>query len=125
MRGKKTDKQILRESEALDKSYAESDKFHAEQFEKFLRENFEALCRRTDYPKLGYIIDRLNKLEIPCCLHGSTAHAEHILWVQKTHLDKAAEVLEERHGRYRLDDVRDDHPKFNEFKDVKPDAIEE
>ena len=78
------------------------------------------LCKRTNYPKLGYIIDKLKRHHIPCRFNGRSFHADHILEVPEHLYVLAMGVLEERHGRYRLDDVRDDHPKFNDYAEVRP-----
>jgi len=84
---------------------------------------WETLCRRTNYPKLGYIIAKLKEKGIPCRFSGfRTFHADHILLVPKYLYLEASEILDERHGRYRLDDVRDDHPKFLPYNGIKPET---
>ena len=55
--------------------YAEAAKFDEVQQEKWLKANFVAFCRRTERPKLGYIIHRLNLAGIACILHGDSFHA--------------------------------------------------
>lgn len=77
------------------------------------------LCKRTNYPKLGYIIARLKERGIACRLFGESWHAP-ILEVDRSKLGEAWQLLGEKHGRYALDDLRDDNPKFATYADVKP-----
>ena len=113
----------------LDRAYAEADAFHARWFDEWVRKEFEILCKRTDYPKLGYVISRLNDLGIPCLLHGKSGHAAHILWVEKSRAREAWSLLAEKSkatiGGKSLDEIRDDHPCFRDYAGVKPDSIEE
>jgi hypothetical protein len=81
---------------------------------------FVTLCKRTNYPKLGYIIHELNEKGIACRFNGESFHADHILEVVESRIDDASAILDERHGRYTLDNVRDDHPKFLPYADVRP-----
>lgn len=96
---------------------------------------WETLCRRTEYPKLGYIIHRLKCLNIPCrfqcCANGlvRTFHASRILEVPSDRHTEAWIVLGERwskagqpnpRGMTNLDDMPDDHPAFAPFSDIQP-----
>jgi len=112
----------------LDACYAEAAKFDAKQYDKWVSKNFEIFCKRTDYPKLGYIISRLNTLGIPCLLHSASFHAEHILWIPNDDAlrDKAWNVLAERRVAWpgkRLDDMPDDHRYFLSYANVKPEPL--
>jgi hypothetical protein len=80
---------------------------------------YAMLCKRTNYPKLGYVIHKLKEQGIACRLFGESWHAP-ILEVDRSKLGEAWQVLGEKHGRYALDDVRDDHPKFLPYAEVTP-----
>lgn len=75
--------------------------------------------KRTNYPKLGYIINRLKAKGVACRLNGASWHAP-ILEVDAAKLDQAWAILGEKIGRYPLDDVRDDLPRFQPFSEEKP-----
>jgi hypothetical protein len=83
-------------------------------------DNWALLCKRTNYPKLGYIIHRLKSEKIACRFNGESWHADYRLEVEASREADAWKILRERHGRYRLDDVRDDHPKFLPYEEQKP-----
>lgn len=92
--------------------------------------NWQLLCKRTDYPKLGYIIHRLRKLGIATRFSGRSFHAEHILEVDAERFGEAWALLGENMrsplaalaGRkVTLDDMPDDHPLFYDYRDVQPD----
>jgi hypothetical protein len=87
------------------------------------------LCKRTEYPKLGYIIKRLERMGIAHTFEYndkgeeiSSLHAEHILLVDEARADEAWALLSERwskaagkpstRGRTTLDDMPDDSPCF-------------
>lgn len=57
-------------------------------------------CKRTEYPKLGYIIHRLNEAGIACTFNDGNEvhsfHAEHILLVDENRADDAWNLLRER-----------------------------
>lgn len=112
-------------SRDLDACYAEATKFDAKKFDQWVRKNFEIFCKRTDYPKLGYIISRLNALGIPCLLHGESFHAENILWVSKEgkNYEKAYKIFNEKCVGKRLDDIPDDHWFFDPYASVKPEPL--
>lgn len=80
---------------------------------------FAQFTKRTNYPKLGYIIYRLKEQGIACRLNGESWHAP-ILEVDAAKLGEAWQVLGEKHGRYSLDDLRDDNPKFLPFSEERP-----
>ncbi len=97
---------------------------------------WETLCRRTNYPKLGYLIYRLKRMGIKCrfarCAKGlsRTFHADRILEVQSDLFDEAWRLLGERwstigvepnpRGRTTLDDMPDDHWVFKQHKEERP-----
>ena len=62
---------------------------------------FVTFCKRTDYPKLGYLIYRLKEMGIPCRFASNenglirSFHASHILEVDEVHLEKADALLSE------------------------------
>lgn len=102
--------------------------------------NFVTFCKRTDYPKLGYIIFRLKALGIPCRFASNelgflrSFHADYILEVDEASLEQADALLAEKwskkgepssRGRTRLDDIPDDHPCFFPYRDESPDDGEE
>jgi hypothetical protein len=83
--------------------------------------NWTLLCKRTDYPKLGYIIFRCRELGIRTRFKGSSFHALHCLEIDAERQADGLHLLSEIHGAYALDDMRDDHPKFKPFADEVPD----
>jgi hypothetical protein len=99
-------------------------------------QKWETLCRRTEYPKLGYIIYRLKQAGVPCKFAGyGSFHASNILLVDEAHADAAGEIMAEKwsknrgvasdRGRTTLDDMPDDHPAFQEYSDEKPNGDDE
>lgn len=86
----------------------------------------EFLCRRTDYPKLGYIIHCLNETGIPSVQHGDSFHAP-LLWVRKDCKERAGAILgqvfdgDPEDKPQTVDDVDDDDPTFDEYASAKPD----
>lgn len=99
------------------------------------------LCKRTDYPKLGYIIHRLDEMGIACSFeYGKDGreirsfHADHILMVESQRFDEAWKLLGEKwsmkrgcqdtRGKTMLDEMPDDHPAFVKYADVEPMAEE-
>lgn len=124
MKHKKIDPRVI-EAEALDKKYAEAFEFDRKQFERWLREKFVLMCKRTDFPKLGYIIHRLNELGIPCILYGRSFHADNCLWVDESRAQEAWDILSEKFGKKRLDDIRDDDPRFERYVAERPELLEE
>lgn len=114
---------LLAEVEALDRAYTEAAVFDAEQLDKWLRREAEAVCCRTEYPKLGYLIRRFNEQSIPSMLHGETRDAP-ILYVRKDYAAAAWVILGERsapRSRRTLDDIRDDDPRFYAYGRTRPD----
>jgi len=75
--------------------------------------------RRTNRPKLGYLIHRLKAAGIPCRFGVPSWHAP-TLEVPDERLAEAGKILDERIGRYCLDDIRDDHPRFRPYGDEEP-----
>ena len=104
----------------LDAAYTQAARFDAQQFYKWLDRNCVVFTKRTDFPKLGYLIHRLNEAGIPSVQHGDSWHAP-LLWVRKQD-EKAADAIlvSNYHGR-RLDDVSDDAPSFRAYADTQPD----
>lgn len=93
------------------------------QYEAWLSAATERLTKRTDYPKLGYIIHRLNELGIPSVLHGQSAHGP-ILLVAREFVDRAWDVLSEKwtpRARKTIDDLDDEDERFDGFGGVSPD----
>jgi len=85
--------------------------------------------KRTEFPKLGYIIDWCRTQGIPTRIVKHSMHAP-ILEVPEHFLGKANRVLEEkvtktgrrsRFGHSRFDDIEDDHAMFVGFEHTKPD----
>lgn len=77
-------------------------------------EQWTLFTKRTNDPKLSYLEHRLDQLKIPHRRNGESFHAP-ILEVAAEHLERANAILEERIGRYRLDDIRDDARRFLPF----------
>jgi len=75
--------------------------------------------RRTNFPKLEYLIQRLKDAGVPCRLNGESAHAP-ILEVPEECADTAWDLLSEKFGDLTLDDAEDDHPHFTKFGSVRP-----
>jgi len=97
------------------------------------------LLRRTEYPKLGYLIRRFEDAGIPCRFERSadgklmrTFHSSHILQIPDDMGPQAWKILDEPWARIRgapslrgsttLDDMPDDHPAFAPFANVVPQA---
>ena len=69
------------------------------------------LCKRTEEPKLSWIEMELDKLDIPHQRNGKSWHAP-ILEVPEDKEMAANAILMRRIGRYTVDDIRDDHPRW-------------
>lgn len=102
----------------LDRAYAEASAFDAAMFDKWIHENFTILCKRTERPKLGHFIKRLNDAGICCVEHGASWHAP-LLWVMRADYAAAAAVTIDVPG---LDDMPDDDESFLPDANTKPDA---
>jgi hypothetical protein len=117
---------VLREVENLERRYGQAQAFDDAQKDKWLRRVSKVFTKRTDFPKLGYIIHRLNELGIPSALWGKSFHGP-ILRVHKDFVDEAWRVLDEpvvMGGRWRageLDDIEDDDPVFYAYEKMRPD----
>lgn len=68
--------------------------------------------KRTDDPKLAWVERQLDVLNIPHRRKGESFHAP-ILEVPASELDRAESILSARVGRYSVDDIRDDHPRWS------------
>jgi hypothetical protein len=79
-------------------------------------------CKRTNYPKLGYIIHKLNEKGIPCVMHGESWHAP-ILCVPAQFEESADEILTAQFGSRILDEVEDDYSAFIDYDHVKPNPL--
>jgi hypothetical protein len=112
----KTDDERLKAAEALDAAYAAADKFDAAMLDKWVEEKFERFTKRTDYPKLGWVIGQLNDLGIASIVHGRSFHAP-ILYVERGKLDQAWTILQGE-----IDDMDDDDDMFADCADVRPDV---
>lgn len=94
---------------------------------------YVTLCKRTNFPKLGYIIHQLNIQNISCCLDGQSFHAP-ILKVDESKWNQAFEILLQKwnktgfpsqNARTKLDDMPDDHNCFNMYANIKPQSYKE
>lgn len=94
-------------------------------------EPWEPICRRTEYPKLGYIIARFEGEGIRCRFATqdgkvlSTFHAGHILEVPAADAPRAWAILEEpslcpEHTGETLDETPDDHSAFAFYDNTRP-----
>jgi hypothetical protein len=70
-------------------------------------------CKRTNEPKLSWIERQLDKRNIPHRRNGESFHAP-ILEVPEKHESEAEGILMVRVGRYTIDDIRDDHPRWTD-----------
>lgn len=99
--------------------------------------DWETLCKRTDYPKLGYIIYRLKLAGIPCQFETDengnrigSFHADNILQVAADRAEDAWKIMGEKwskasgaassRGRTTLDEMPDDHPAFRGYMGERP-----
>lgn len=84
------------------------------------------LCKRTEYPKLGYIIFKLKQMGVPCRFNGRSFHADHILEVDANRISDAWKVLDDKphiggkKRRKSLDDIPDDFPPFYPYMNELP-----
>lgn len=69
--------------------------------------------KRTNDPKLAWIERQLDLLNVPHRRNGESFHAP-ILEVSHFDIDKAETILSRRIGRYTVDDIRDDHPRWSQ-----------
>ncbi len=107
-----------------------------------MTQNWGTLCKRTEYPKLGYIIHRLKKAGIGCKFltdsDGNVIrsfHADNILLVDADKEAAAWGIMGEkwskatgqpsRRGRTTLDNMPDDHPAFSGYEHETPGDDEE
>lgn len=89
---------------------------------------WELLCKRTNYPKLGYIIYRLQQAGIPYKLSEGSFHADPLLYVDKVYFLLANHLLGERwsktkrcpnaKGKTTLGDMPDDDKCFTQFATI-------
>ena len=112
------EKAFLDQEKALDDAYAQAAEADEKGHDEWVRKNFEVLTRRTDYPKLGYIIHCLNENGIACIVHGESAHAP-ILWVEVGEYNNAFNLTI---SNTELDEKPDDHPDFEQYMDTSPDT---
>lgn len=108
----------------LDALYASSHDYDTKRFNEWIERTTVGITKRTEYPKLGYIIHRYNEAGIPSILHGQSRDAP-ILRVPKEYEDRAWDILGEKmtpRAKKTLDDIRDDDPRFMAFYNVTPDT---
>jgi hypothetical protein len=117
-----TDQEKIEAANKLDQQYAEAEAFDKKQFEAWLEENTVVFTKRTNFPKLGYIIHLLNEEGIPSALYGESFHAP-ILRVAKGQEDAAWRILMANfpQAAKALDDVEDDDPYFQKYASTTPD----
>ena len=113
-----TDEEILADSERLDKAYAEAYEHDMRHHDMYVKDNFNKLTRRTNFPKLGYFIHLLNEQGIACIIHGESAHAP-MLWVEKDYYNAAYDLTI---GNDELDEIDDEDPQFIEYNSTQPDT---
>ena len=99
----------------LESCYEEAALMDEHLFESWIRGHMTVLCRRTEQPKLGYIVSQLNRAAIPCSIVGSSFHAP-LLWVPSDFLEDAHAILDP------IDDEEDDSPSFQGYSNTKPDS---
>ena len=99
----------------LDTAYVEAAEFDRKMFGAWLARNAVMFTKRTEFPKLGYLIHLLNEAGIPSALHGDSFHAP-LLWVAKDRINEAEKILTPR-----LDNAPDDARRFAEYANVQPD----
>jgi hypothetical protein len=78
--------------------------------------DYVLFCKRTNEPKLSWIERQLDKHGIPHRRNGNSFHAP-ILEVATGFESQANEILMQRVGRYTIDDIRDDHPRWMQDAD--------
>jgi hypothetical protein len=113
---KLSDTELLRAAQDLDAAYAGAAEFDAKMLAEWIEKKFERFTKRTEYPKLGYIIHQLNEAGIASIIHGSSFHAP-LLYVERGKLDEAWAILTPA-----LDELDDDDPSFTEYVNEKPDT---
>ncbi len=90
------------------------------------RKTWVTFSRRTDYPKLGYLIHRFRNAGIACRFAATPSFHAPILQVLTTDLDLADQILVERYGvagkmsLLTLDDLPDNHISFAPFAHLTP-----
>ena len=72
--------------------------------------------KRTEYPKLGWLIAQLQEQDIPCAIIGDSFHAP-ILKVLSADEDRAWEILDP------VDDIEDDDEGFEGFDPRVPEIL--
>jgi hypothetical protein len=78
---------------------------------KIVNPSWVLFTKRTEDPKLAWIEGELDKLGIPHRRHGESRDAP-ILEVPANRELEAEGILMRRVGRYTIDDIRDDHPRW-------------
>jgi hypothetical protein len=121
---KSDEKRFMSEVKAEEAAHAGTHDFDAKQRAKWIEANTEVVCKRTDFPKLGYIIHRFNEAGIPSILWGESWHAP-ILRVHKDYADQAWDILGEKkskRSKKTLDDLADNLSIFSEYGRTVPDT---
>ena len=75
--------------------------------------DFVTFTKRTNYPKLGYLIHLLDEREIDSRLDGHSWHAP-ILKVRRGDLDSACALLDP------IDNIPDNDPRFSGYENTIP-----
>jgi hypothetical protein len=79
--------------------------------------NMTQFTKRTDWPKLGWLISELEAAGITCELGGESFHAP-ILLVDESKIDQAWEILDP------VDDIEDDDPRYAGYEEVLPRGLD-
>ena len=118
------DKSRLKSSQSLDRQYASAADFDRAQFNKWLDARTVVFTKRTERPKLGYLIHLLNEAGIPSIEAGSSWHGP-LLRVAKEDEERAWALLSTKmapRSRKTIDDIEDDDPRFFPYRNVQPDT---
>lgn len=121
---KPSDKSLLKSAQSLDRQYASAADFDRAQFNKWLDARTVVFTKRTERPKLGYLIHLLNEAGIPSIEAGNSWHGP-LLRVAKEDEERAWALLSTKmtpRSRKTLDDIEDDDPRFFQFRNVQPDT---
>lgn len=75
------------------------------------------LTKRTEDPKLAWLINQLDMKNIPNKIEGSSWHAP-LLWVDSEFMSDALTILA------LVDEISDDDPLFNKYVDEPPEPFD-
>ena len=105
---------LVAECDNLDTVYAAASRHDQRKHDEWIKANFVALTRRTERPKLGYIIHALNEAGIPCIEYGESRDAPILRVAMEREADAWAILDGNYHGR-TLDSVSDNAPSFRAY----------